>query len=130
MRGVSRRTMNLQLATGMLAIAILATVNISSANAQNRPGCAWGAQSLSRSLEPTDGAKTRTITVCPGKQATICVDADKGFSLRISIDGHGQENVDVSHLCQTVNASGQCREVPIDVLSENSYTTGFQMSCR
>jgi hypothetical protein len=110
------------------AVAILALAT--PALAQNRPGCAWGAQSLSRSLEPTDGAKTRTITICPGRDATICVDADKGFTLKVTIDGQGQENVEVAHLCVDVTARGRCREVPIDVLSENSYTTGFQMSCR
>jgi hypothetical protein len=114
----------------LAALAAIAALTLTTpALAQTRPGCGWGPQSLSRSLEPTDGAKTRSMTVCPGRAATICVDADKGFALRVVIEGQGQENVDVSHFCATVSASGKCREVPIDVLSENSYTTGFQMSC-
>ena len=112
-----------------MTMAGLAIVMASPALAQNRPGCAWGPQSLSRSLEPTDGAKTRSITVCPGKAATLCVDADKGFTLQVMINGEGQENVEVDHLCATVTTN-RCREIPINVLSENSYTTGFQMSCR
>lgn len=95
------------------------------ANAQTSPGCAWGTQSLSRHLEANQ-AGVRTITVCPGAAAEICVHVDSGYRMSINIDSSGTSTGNFT--CQRVTRRS-CDQVPIRLANPYSDALGFQISC-
>lgn len=117
------------LITPVAAMAVLLSgVMHASVEAQTRPGCAYGRQTLSRHTEPTDGATTRSFTVCPGAAARICVEVDSGQTLKINIDGFGSENREVRRLCRSVRTT-VCKSVSIEILNDGPNPVGYRMSC-
>jgi hypothetical protein len=99
------------------------------ANAQARPGCAYGRQTLPGVAKSTDGALERSFTVCPGARARICVVVENGKKLKISINHSGPENIDITGLCKTVRTK-ECEPVEIGILNDFKYTIHYHMSCR
>lgn len=67
---------------GILKVMCIATALLAFIGgidfAQQAAGCAFGSQTLSRHLEAYQSG-TRSITICPGATAEICVRVDNGY---------------------------------------------------
>jgi hypothetical protein len=92
---------------------------------QTNPGCAYGDLELSRSLEANQTA-VRTITVCPGALAEICVRVDDDYQISVDIDSSGASIV--KRVCRKVTRRS-CQEVPIRLSNPNSAAVNFTMQC-
>jgi hypothetical protein len=112
-----------------LATACILLSLTGGANAQARPGCAYGSQTLPGVAKATDGAIERSFTVCPGARARICVVVEKGKKLKIDINHSGPENIDIKRLCKTVRTK-ECESIEIGILNDFDYTIYYHMSCR
>jgi hypothetical protein len=114
----------------LAALAVSALALPSLASAQSMPGCAWGPQSLARSIEPDEGTQVRSFTVCPDEAPTmICITADPGFKLKVLVDGQAENPRFAKEHCEAVGVD-YCRQVPIEVTTrETDIAVGFHMRC-